>query len=62
MYHRLITTFLYNTVPSFVQFIQNQIDVLEDGIRKSWALVSQSDKEWGEFLSLYFVKYTVSDD
>ncbi|EXC34100.1 hypothetical protein L484_010558 [Morus notabilis] len=26
-------------------FIQNQIDVLEDGIRKSWALVSQSDKE-----------------
>ncbi|XP_024031945.1 uncharacterized protein LOC21393848 isoform X2 [Morus notabilis] len=28
-----------------LKFIQNQIDVLEDGIRKSWALVSQSDKE-----------------
>lgn len=32
-----------------LNFIQKQIDMLEDGIRKSWALVRQSDKgTWAE--------------
>lgn len=41
-----------------MQYIEKQIDILEDGIRKSWALVRKpNDEKWGECMTMCFQIY-----
>ena len=38
-----------------MQYIEKQIETLEHGIRKSWALVKKPNNgKWGEFMSYMF--------